>query len=242
MKKLFVLVILVLMFSVPSWADTISPRITVFGTAVIKVVPDEMYWSVKVLNKGPAIDSIAAQHIESIDTLLMLLKNTGIPEKKVQTSMMQFNENWQHIKGKRVQDGYYASSQVAFKLMDFDKYQFLWQNLSEMSEVSIQNISYGYSKQGDVQNKNRINALINARDKARAMASTLSDGRNILGSTPIFIEEIQSNSNGRPKMLMAADAGFAARNSGSTGFSLGEIEIKNKVKVAYPLAAPNFKE
>ena len=50
-------------FSVES-EKNLLPTITVYGTATIEVVPDEMYWSVKILNRGPDTQALAEKHQE----------------------------------------------------------------------------------------------------------------------------------------------------------------------------------
>ena len=143
---------------------------------------------------------------------------------------MQFGENWEHEKGRRVQKGFFASSQVTFKLTDFTKYQHLWTGLSKIKDMSIQNIGYSYSKRIEAQKKARIKALLAAREKAYIMAKTL--GVDLDG--PLVIEDNQSfKKPWKSKMLMESSAGSRSVSQDTGGFALGKILINSNVKVVY---------
>lgn len=230
MKKIFWAIAFVLFLNMPVWADIDEPHVTAYGTATVEVVPDEMFWSLKINNRGTSIEEIAKQHSKVVLSVLSFLSETGVAKDDTQTSMMRFGENWEYTNGRRVQKGYFASSQVTFKLTDFTKYQHLWIGLSKIKDMSIQNIGYGYSKRIEAENKARIDALLVAKEKAHAMAKTLSVD---LGD-PLVIEDNQSFVEPlRSKKLMASDAGLGPGSQDAGGIALGKILIKSNVKVVY---------
>ncbi len=232
MKKIFWTITAVLILSMPAWAQDIGPHVTAYGTATLEVTPDEMIWSLKVTNRGPDIKGLAKQHSNIVLSVLSSIGKTGVAKDDTQTSMMQFGENWVHQNGRRIQDGYFASSQVTFKLTDFTKYQHLWTGLSKIKDTSIQNIGYGYSKRIEVQDKARIDALLVAQKKAHIMAKTL----NVDLGVPLVIEDNPSFAEPRRfNMLMASDAGYGSGSQNAGGFALGKILIKSNVKVVYQL-------
>lgn len=231
MKKNILMIIITLSLAFPAWAEEIQPQITAYGTAIIEVTPDEMSWALNVTNRGAGIEEIAEQHSQIVLFVLSFLKTTGVANDDTQTSMMQFGENWENENGHRILKGYFASSQVSFKLTDFSKYQSLWLGLSKIEGLSIQNIAYDYSKRIEAQNQARIDALLVAKEKIESMAKTLNVG---LGN-PLLIEDNQSfNEPMRSNMLMAK-ASFQSESSDAGGFALGKIEIKSNVRVVYAL-------
>ncbi len=231
MKKIFWTMTVVLLLNMPAWAQEIQPHVTAYGTATLEVTPDEMIWSLKVTNRGPGIGKLAKQHSNIVLSVLSFIGKSGVAKEETQTSMMQFGENWEHQNGRRIQDGYFASSRVTFKLTDFTKYQQLWTGLSKI-KVSIQNIGYGYSKRIEVRDKARIDALLVAKKKAHIMAKTLNVALGyplVIEDTPSFVEPRRSN------MLMASEAGYRSESQDAGGFALGKILIKSNVKVVYQL-------
>ncbi len=230
MKKIFWIITFVLILNLPVWADAEQPHVTAYGTGTVEVTPDEMFWSLKITNKGIGIEEIAKQHSKIVLSVLSLLGETDIAKDDTQTSMMQFGENWEHEKGRRVQKGFFASSQVTFKLTDFTKYQHLWTGLSKIKDMSIQNIGYGYSKRIEAQKKARIKALLAAREKAYIMAETL--GVDLDG--PLVIEDNQSfKKPWKSTMLMESSAGSRSVSQDIGGFALGKILINSNIKVVY---------
>ena len=230
MKKIFWIITFVLILNLPVWADAQKPHVTAYGTGTIEVIPDEMFWALKVTNKGPGIKKIAEHHSKIVLSILSFLGETGVAKDDTQTSRMQFGENWEHTGGRRVQNGFFASSQITFKLTDFTKYQHLWTGLSKIKDMSIQNIGYGYSRRIEAENKARIKALLAAREKADVMAKTLGVDLD----NPLVIEEDQSlKKPWRSKMLMESNAGSGSVSQNSGGFALGKILINSNVKVVY---------
>ncbi len=233
MEKIFCTLIFILALSLPAWADEIQPHVTAYGTAIVEVTPDEMLWSLRVSNKGPGIEELAEQHSDIVLSVLSFIGKNGVAKDATQTSMMQFGENWEHENGRRVQKGYFASSQITFTLTDFSKYQRLWMGLAKIKDTSIQNIGYDYSKRIEAQDKARTDALLVAKEKAVTMAKTLKVN---LGD-PLVIEDNQSFAEPRrSNMLMASEAGFRSGSKDSGGYALGKIEVMSRVKVVYQLA------
>jgi uncharacterized protein len=232
MKKIFYTIGLILLLNIPAWAQDIQPHVTVYGTATRQVTPDEMVWSLKVDNKGSDIAELAKQHSRIVLSALSFVGKTGVAKEDMQTSMMQFGENWEHQNGRRIQDGFFASSRVTFKLTDFTKYQQLWTGLSKIKNMSIQNIGYGYSKRIEVQDKTRIEALLAGQKKAHAMANAL----NAAIGAPLVIEDDQAFSEPRgPNLMMASEAAYRSGSQDTAGFALGKILIKSNVKLVYQL-------
>src|ERR1700683_4433941 len=108
MKKIM-LVLLAVATAIPASAAEIQlPHVTVYGTATAEVTPDKLVWSVKVQNKGPALDIVAGEHNKMVQATMQLIKDAGVDEKSLQTSSMEFGQNWEFKGNSRVQEGYFA--------------------------------------------------------------------------------------------------------------------------------------
>jgi uncharacterized protein YggE len=230
MKKIIIGLIFVIMLSVPAWAFSDKSHVSVVGTGFVEVVPDEMYWNLRIENSAQEIRPLSTLQGDVVAGVISFLKESKIPEKEIQTTRPQIGERWSHHKGRRVKDGYYAASTISFKLTDFSQYQNLWEKLTEFKGMNIQDVAYGYSKKTEARAKARTLALIDARDKAKQMAQTLACD---IG-TPFMIEESSAN-NGvfRENMLMAAKADMGGR--GQQSYAPGQIKVENRVKVVFSL-------
>lgn len=214
-----------------------TPHITVLGTAEVKVTPNEMNWHINVSTRDKELPPVAAKHTETVAKALEFLKSLKIDEDKLQTSSMQFGEEWEYTNRKRIRVGYLASTNISFTISDFDLYQKIWFGLAQIDGVSIQNTQYAHSDRIKYQNESRQKAGKAAREKAEALAQTL--GRKI--THPLAIEEITApqvyNSNTMMFANIAANSmDNYAEEANRDMLALGKLTISTTVRVTFMLA------
>lgn len=204
-----------------------TPHVAVFGTAEIEVTPNQLIWSVNVKNKDKELPTAASKHTATVQKVLSFLKGLGIEEKKIQTSSMQFGEDWKTVNREHVKVGYFASTDVSFTISNLGLYQQIWFGLANIDGVSIRGTQYDHTDRIEYQNESREKAVLAAREKADKLARTLNT--QIL--EPLKIEEVPTASH---FISNYSNVAFD-RSSGSTGSSLapGQITISTKVKVFF---------
>jgi len=215
--------------------ETQLPHITVYGTATTEVAPDEMIWNVEVRNKNLALETAAAEHGKTVQSVLSLLKASKLDSKTIQTSQMEFGVNQEYISGSWTKSGYYAKTDVSFTVTNLELYEKLWLGLAGIQGVSVQNISYDHSKRIDYRNETRRKALQAAKDKAGEMAKVL--GAEI--GEPLLVEEDLSVNEG-----WWIGQNYVGNNLQTVGnakpeapeqLSPGTIPIRARVKVSFRL-------
>ena len=238
MKNSIPLAIISALLALPVHADEAPfPRITVYGTATTEVVPDQMVWSLRVENKGTALKVVAGEHTKRVQEVLELLKQSKVDPKALQTSRMQFSENWEYRSSSRVREGYVASTEISFKTTDLDLYVRLWLGLADMPVVNVQTVTYDHTKRIDFQNQTREKAIQAAREKATASAKTL--GVEI--GPPLLLEEDLTPSEGWQMNWGNAVLSNNVRAAGGEGrgpleaLAPGTIPIRIRVKAAFQL-------
>jgi uncharacterized protein YggE len=236
MKSLLAACLVFSLAIISAGADEIQlPHITVYGTATTEVVPDEMVWLVEVRNKSLTPEAAAVDHGKTVQAVLSLLKASGVDEKTVQTSRMEFGINQEYTSGSWVKSGYYAKTDVSFKITDFAFYKKLWSGLAGIQGVSVQSVSYDHSKRIEYRNETRRKALQAAKDKAGDMAGVL--GAEI--GEPLLVEEDLSASEGWWGGLNLAENNLRTvtneKPETPEQLSLGTIPIKARVKVSFHL-------
>lgn len=208
-------------------------KIIVFGVAEKEVTPDKMEWSLFINNTSKQLQTVAEEHNKIIKQVIGFLKSCKIDETVIQTSDMQFGENWQYNNGLRVKEGYFASTNIHFSITDFKIYKDLWVGLSKIEHVNISLTRFDHTKKIEIQNEVRKKALLKAQEKAKAMANTLS----LTIGDPIEIEEDQSGNNS-PYLKNLAYSGneFASLSSNDENLlAPGQLKIAMKVKVIFEL-------
>jgi len=235
MKRRLIVSILALLLVAPTAAATVdSPRITVYGTAEAMVSPDQLIWNVTVRNSGISLKEVAGRHGEITGDLLDFLKRSGLSEDRIQTSRMRFGENWQYRKGSRVKEGYFASTDIVFKLSDFEKVPYFWMKLSEIKHLSIQRTRYHLTNREKHLREVRRKALLAGREKAEDMAKTL--GAKI--GAPLVISEVP-RAGMRPletaRALNASVSQEGAPAERGPGVAPGKIKIRVRLEMTFQL-------
>ncbi|HAA88316.1 MAG TPA: hypothetical protein DCE22_08660 [Verrucomicrobiales bacterium] len=219
-----------LMFTalVSSAADN-PPHVTVYGTATTSVAIDQMDWKIRISNKEPSLEEVAKAHSSTVQSVLDFLMENELPEHCIQTSGMEFGENFVSSKLKgRVRDGYQASSSIKFKVTDLSKYKDLWSGISRMKNVSLNGITYDNSKRIKHQNETRKKALLAAKEKAETLAITLDSE---IGK-PLFIEEERFGYSRNNFNNVYATNEQAVIND---TFAPGQIPITVQIKASFSL-------
>lgn len=229
--RIFLLVCLATTFFIaPSFAaDTPVRKVTVTGTAIIKVVPDEMLWSVQVSIDDATLAKAKARHDASLTEALKYLKGLGNALKDLQTGGIRINKNtYAPDNSAAAQKPFNCSTQVTFTLTDFDKYGPIADALAKLDGVQVQSVDYAYAKEAEVRRDALKHALLDAHDKAGDLAITA----NCTLGQPLSIDE-QEALNVRPEMM---NSYVPARLSGGTPSAVaGQIEITAKVNATYDL-------
>jgi uncharacterized protein YggE len=219
-------------------ADELDPHhATVYGTATLEVAPNQMKWSLNVRNTNPNSTGAAADHTQMVAAVMTFLKESAVPAEKIQTSRMQLGENWNHERGMRVREGYFASTDVSFTLADFDKYAAVWIGLSGLSGVTVQGIDMDHTDRIRFQNEARTKAVRAARDKAQGIAEALGV---TLGEPLIVDEDLSVSEDLRTPFPALTNAVSPVGEPASIGESLapGTIPIKVRVRAVFRLLTP----
>ena len=190
MKKLMCFLVLAMTFYSSVMAEEINiPYIEVFGTAITEIIPDKMIWRLNASNNALELDKAASDHSLIVKKVLGYLKEMNIPQDNIQTSRMNFGENWVYRNNSRIKEGYKANTFISFTVEDLNIYDEIWMGLSKISGISVESISYDSSKRIETQNSTRKKALLNAKEKAEALADTISAK---LGETLIIEEDLST--------------------------------------------------
>ncbi len=219
--------------AISTHAQDSPDKITVSGTATTKITPDVMNWNLQVKNKDPNLNKAAETHTSAVKTVLDFLNAQQLPETDIQTSGMQFGQNWTYRDRERIKDGYVASTDISFKVEDLAKYTKLWIGLSRLSHVSLTGVYYDHSQRIDLRDKTRKNAVLAAKAKAEGLANAI--GSKI--GRPLLIEEASDNFGMRTSNFNTSNSmtGFASPSEDTVDLAPGQIPITMRVKVSFLL-------
>src|SRR5277367_5814020 len=165
--------LLPLLMPAPVFADAPVRKVTVIGTAIIKVVPDEMLWTVQVSINDATLARAKERHDASLSAALDYIKGLGDAVKDLQTGGIRFDRNlYPGDDSFAKPHPYSCSTQFTFTLTDFDKYGPIADALSKLDGVQVQSVDYATSKEDATKRDALKQALLNAHDKATDLAVT----------------------------------------------------------------------
>ena len=214
-----------------------TPLISVTGTAITEVKPDQLLWSIEVRNTGPDLPKVADRHSALASTVFSVLKQLGIEDKNVQTTDVELGPNRVYRHNETVDEGYYAATSVSFKLTDLARYRDVWLRLANLGNVSVKRVTFDHSKRIDITRETRTKALHAAKDKAIAMAEAL-DAKvgEVLSITEEPVQSgawIGNNTYANGVQAVQQPAGDADTGGGSV--APGIIPVRVRVVVAFRL-------
>lgn len=214
------------------------PHVSAYGTAEIKVVPDEMHWNLEVKTNGVEVAKVAEVHDKKVEAVLKFLMGQKIEAKKIQTSRIQLSEHRVRRNGDYVKEGYDASTEISFETGDLEKYRSLWLGVSKIQDVSVKGVAFQSSERIKHQNESRLKAVKAAKEKAAALAKALDSSIH----EPFLIEE--KTQEVWPGMFNARNTGnnisssvFASGSQGG-GLAPGTISVTTRVQVKFRISTP----
>jgi uncharacterized protein YggE len=212
----------------PTFADVLQRKVTVVGTSTIKVVPDEMHWTVQVSVNDATLSQAKARHDTSLAAALKYLKGLGGEVKDLQTSGIRIDKtNYAPQQNPATEKPYVCSTQFTFTLTDFDKYGPIIDALAKLDGIQIQSVDYASSKEEATRRDALKQALLNAHDKANDLAVTAG----CFIDKPLEIIEGTPDNAPRPLMAIARSMG----GMGTPAAVPGQIEISAAVTATYDL-------
>ena len=237
MKKASILmVILLFLFPVMTFADEMIPTVTVQGKGSVTVTPDLGTISFAVTEEGREAEEVQKNITKKANTVKDALLEAGLPEEHFQTAGIQLYTNYDYSSDEEKIAGYRGQISMSVNEISVDEVGEYLQVLSENGVNQIDGIKVFYSGYDDAYNEALGKAMLQARQKAETLAK--AENSEITGR--FSAEEGYQNDSLRSReknletdMVMgAADTG-----SGSLDFTVGTTEVEANVTVCYEIKA-----
>lgn len=229
MKKIILLLALVTT-TIQAQEQKQVPQITVSGEGNIKVTPDEAFITVAVENTGKEAVEVKKKNDETVDKVLKLIKQRGIPTADYQTQRVNLYKNYDYNTKKY---NYVANQTISIHLKDLTKYDKLMMDIVDSGINSIQGIEFKSSKIKEYESQARKKAILDAKQKAEDYVSVLAGQK--VGKALVISDNSYTN---YPRPVLAEMKTMAMADGASTPqetLAIGEIEIISNVSVSFAL-------
>jgi uncharacterized protein YggE len=223
MKKIFLLATLITFACVASAQNVdLRRKIEVTGTAEQEVTPDIINVSISLQEYMDGKNKITIDKLEG--QLENAIKNAGIAKEDFTVSNVSaWNNNYQ----KKKNPDFLASKQYGITFHDLNKFNEILSQVDPKGIQSTNIVNYDYSKISQLKRELKVKALMDARDKAAYLLTSISEK---LGD-PITITEVDNSSYPSPRPMM-----FKASMNAMTSQADSDIDFK-KIKLSFQINA-----
>ena len=206
------------------------PQISVSGEGKMKVTPDEVVITVAVENIGKEAAEVKKKNDETVDKVLKLIKQRGIPTADYQTQRVNLYKKYDYNTKKY---NYVANQTISIYLKDLSKYDKLMIDLVDSGINTIQGVEFKSSKIKEYESQARKKAMLDAKQKAEDYVSVLVGQK--VGKVLVISDNSYTN---YPRPVFAEMKTMAMADGASTPqetLAIGEIEIVSNISVSFVL-------
>lgn len=181
--------------------------IEVSATGEVMLTPDIASFSIQVSELGKTTSEAQAFANEKMAQLLSIMRENGVEEKDIKTTMLNLRPSYQWIEGKQFLEGQVASQSLSVTLRNLDKLGSMIDQLGEVSGMYLNSVMLDKEDKSVGLEQARQQAV----QKALAKAELYAQGAQMQVGKPITISEYTAASNPyntRMKVAMASESAY----------------------------------
>jgi len=222
MKHLFILCLSFLISTAD--AQQAIRFINLTGTAEHIVDADEIVFNIQVRTTAKSLDEAKKKNDEQISNIRKILAELNIKKDDFEIHPISLGKEYEWQNNKRVDKGFFAATNVTFKLKDFSRYYEATDKLASSDNFTVN--SYYNLSNFEFYNKTTYQkALIAEKEKAEYMTKALNIN---IGK----VLEIEETGDYQPPMLMRNKMEM---DSASGETIAGKITIRKSIQVKFEL-------
>jgi len=223
--------------------------ISVYGEAEVRVVPDEVVFSLGVESSNSDLTKAKNDNDKSVSNVIAVAKNYGIDEKHIQTDYLSIEpryiskRKYSSSGGESDIEGYIVRKTIVLILKDLSKFEAVSSDVLAAGANFVHGIDFRTTNLRQHRDEARLLAVQAAKEKATVLAKEL--GQSI--GEPYNIQENPTwwgsgyNSGwgnrwgGAMTQNVVQNVGGGNNPGSDTAVALGQIKVKATVSVSFKL-------
>jgi len=208
----------------PEPAHAIDRLLTVIGESSVAVAPDTAVIRIGVTTLGKTAHEASDTNARQMTAVLAAIKQSGIPDRDVQTSLLSVQPQYDPNKGGTARlTGFQVTNRVTVRIRDVDSLPAILDRAISAGANEMSGIEFVVSEQSKMLDQARSDAIADARRKAElyAQAAGAKVGR------VVSISDEGATPTPRPVMQ--------AMRAGAVPVAPGEQTLRAVVTVSYML-------
>ncbi len=231
-SSLFFLLVLSLAFLNSGYSQNLPMSqlpalVTVTGTAKLYTEPDEVHFTININTEGQDLLAAKQENAALAGKAIKYLRSQGVEERHIQTQYL--NVSVQYRNREKTSPRYIANQSIKVCLLDVSKFEEVNIGLLKEGITGINGPNFKSSKQEELLDKARLKAVVDAREKAEALANEL--GQQI--GPAYSITDVQNNGGGN--LVYGRAMAMDMESSAGPSIAIGELSVSHSVTVAFHL-------
>ena len=230
MKKTLIVTMLALLALMPLTAE--SGRISVSGNAEISAYPDIAEFTVTATATKETTDEARIAVSSMTNEAAGILKSEfGVAEDDITTSMISAYPEYRWTEEGNELIGQRANESISVKIRNIDSLGDIYTRLLGINGIEISNVSLDKEDKSAEIEESRINAVLDAREKAE----TYAKAAGVKVGDVISITDNTSSSVYYPRNVMYAMAAADESAAVSTEYRISDIKVSSTVSMVFEI-------
>jgi len=225
--------------AIPAQTLPQQPLITVFGSAEVKVAPDEAVFELEVETLDKDLQKSKLLNDQLLKKLIEAIKPLISDSRLIQTGYINLDPQYRFVKeGERLFLGYEIKRQVSVVLRDLSRFDELLSEIVKAGVTSVNDVQLRTTQLRQHKDKARAMAVKAAQEKATAMAAEIGQ---TIGKAVVITEQAESGRFIIPQnvtsnaMSNASVTGGGSSTDSDSLFAAGLITVKATITVSFEL-------
>lgn len=217
-----------MMYQFSSLPQNFPQEITVSGEGKVFIKPDIALISLGVKTEAQKSADAVNKNNEKMNAIIMAVKDLGVDEKDIKTSVYNLYPVYDYIESGRVFVGYSLDQQISVKIRNFDKISDILDKATSLGANTISDLQFTV----DDLEKARADARKEAIEQAKAKALVLV---NQAGLKIIKLTNVSEGYASSPQSMYGAGDAVSSMKELSVAPSIqtGQSEISTTVYLTY---------
>lgn len=212
------------------------PRISVSGTAAVRVVPDEAHVMVGVVTRHANLQEATRDNGERVAKAMALIRRHGVAEKDIQLSLLRVEPEYDSSNNRTTPVAYTVHKRLDVRLTQMGNFDPLFTSLYAAGVNQVGDIEFRTTEMRRHRDRARELAVTAAVEKADALTARLGVKRG----KAIDISESSSywgaaNVNSRDLRVQNQSSSGAPAESAEGDLAAGQISVTATVSVVFLL-------
>jgi len=147
--------------------------ISISGEGKVLAKPDIGQVSLTVFTQKTTVAAAQSENSKKMNAVLEGVKNLGVKEEDLKTTVYQINPTYQYTTGRSVIIGYEVRQTLQVKIRDLEKISEILDKATALGANEVGSLSFTIDDEAKLKEEARDKAIAAAKEKAETLAKTL---------------------------------------------------------------------